>query len=181
MSRHPADSHWVGVTIELPEPLRSELTAWRKHLGDPSAAKIPPHITLLPPTLLEADVLAKFSDHLADVAKAHEPFTIRLRGSGTFRPVSPVVFVVLVQGSDGCARVQADVRSGPVSPPLSFRYHPHVTVAHDLPEPQLDRAIEALAGYEAAFEAVSFELFERDDDGYWHVEREFPFGRVSGA
>ncbi len=181
MSRHAPDRHWIGVTIELPEPMRSELTAWRRRLGDPSAAKIPPHITLLPPTLLDADVLPKFTDHLADVATAHRPFSVRLAGSGTFRPVSPVVFVVLAEGAPGCAAVQADVRSGPVSPPLSFPYHPHVTVAHDLPEPQLDRAMEALAGYEAAFEAVSFELFERDDDGYWHAGREFFFGRIAGS
>ena len=171
------DVRYVGVTIELPEPYRTELTSWRKYLGDPSAAKNPPHITLLPPTPLEDEVIATFSAHLANVAAAHDPFKVRLVGSGTFRPVSPVVFVVLLEGAEGCASVQADVRSGPVARELPFPYHPHVTVAHDLPEPQLDRALEELAGYEAEFDAVGFELFERDDDGYWHAGREFAFGQ----
>ena len=76
--------------------------------------------------------------------------------------------------------MQHDVRSGPVVSELHFPYHPHVTVAHDLPEPQLDLAMAELAGYEAAFDADRFELFERDDDGYWHPGREFALGRRTG-
>ncbi len=91
----------VGVTIGLPEPFGSELSAWRARLGDPSAAQIPPHITLLPPTKATAPVLAKFIDHLAGVAAAHEPFTVRLSGTDTFRPVSPVVFLAVVEGAAG--------------------------------------------------------------------------------
>jgi len=176
-----ASTRWFGVTIELPEPYGSELTAWRARLGDPSAAKIPPHITLLPPTEVEGDALEKFTEHLAEVAAAHDPFRVRLSGSGTFRPVSPVVFVALAEGTQGCAAVQADVRSGPVHRPLPFPYHPHVTVAHDLPKPQLDAALVALDGYEAEFEAAGFALFERDDDGYWHVGREFTFGQLNAG
>lgn len=178
---HDRDVRYVGVTIELPEPYRTELTSWRKQLGDPSAAKNPPHITLLPPTPLEDDVIAKFSEHLVSVASAHEPFKVRLSGSGTFRPVSPVVFVVLAEGAAGCTSVEADVRSGPVARDLRFPYHPHVTVAHDLPEPQLERALVALRDYQAEFDAVAFEFFERDDDGYWHAGREFAFRRPGAA
>jgi 2'-5' RNA ligase len=178
MSNRPdPGGSYIGVTIELPEPFRSELTAWRTRLGDPSAAKIPPHITLLAPTKLDPALRVKFSDHLATVAAAHQPFRVRLSGSGTFRPVSPVVFVVLVDGADGCASVQEAVCSGPVAPQPQFAYHPHVTVAHDLPEAALDRAFEALSDYQAEFEATGFELFERDDDGYWHAGREFTFGQ----
>ncbi len=167
----------VGVTIELPQPFGGELTAWRERLGDPSAAQIPPHITLLPPTLLEVDAIDAFAEHLAKVAAAHVPFAVRLAGSGTFRPTSPVVFVALVEGAQGCAAVQHDVRSGPVQRDLPFPYHPHVTVAHDLPEQQLDHALVALADYQAEFEADGFALFERDGDGYWHPGREFRFGQ----
>jgi 2'-5' RNA ligase len=176
MSTRPdPEASYVGVTIELPEPFRSELTAWRTSLGDPSAAKIPPHITLLPPTPLAPAQRVQFADHLATVAASHQPFRVRLAGSNTFRPVSPVVFVVLVEGAEGCAGVQEAVCSGPVSPALQFDYHPHVTVAHDLPEDALDRALSALSGYQAEFEATGFELFERDDEGYWHAGREFIF------
>jgi 2'-5' RNA ligase len=167
----------VGVTIELPEPFYSELAGWRERLGDPSAAFIPPHITLLPPTAMDPAELSKFSDHLATVAATHDPFRVRLSGSDTFRPVSPVVFVSLVEGAECCTKVQAAVRSGPVSRELPFPYHPHVTVAHDLPAEALDRAYAALAGYEAEFEARGFALHEQDAAGHWLPGREFTFGQ----
>jgi 2'-5' RNA ligase len=168
----------VGVSIGLPEPFCSELADWRERLGDPSAAKIPPHITLLPPTSLEDDVVDKFESHLAAVAASHPPFQVRLVGSGTFLPVSPVVFVTVAEGAAACGRVAAEVHAGPVKREIHFAYHPHVTVAHDLPAPQLDQAIAALADYSAEFDAASFALFERNEDGYWQTDREFTFGQV---
>lgn len=167
----------VGVSIGLPEPYRSELTAWRERLGDPSAAKVPPHITLLPPTPLEDDAVDKFESHLASVAASHPPFRVRLEGAGTFRPVSPVVFVTVAEGAPECARIATDVRDGPLAREAPFPYHPHVTVAHDLPVPQLDQALSAMADYSAQFEAERFALFERNSDGYWQTDREFTFGQ----
>ncbi len=76
---------------------------------------------------------------------------MHLRGSGTFRPVSPVVFVPLARGISECERLEAQVRSGPLARETLFPYHPHVTVAHDLDEPALDAAFDALATYDARF------------------------------
>ena len=65
---------------------------------------------------------------------------MRLRGTDTFRPLSPVVYVHLVEGADVCDELQERVRSGPVVRDLQFPYHPHVTVAHGIPEEAMDRA-----------------------------------------
>ena len=168
----------VGVAFGLPEPYSGVLQAWRERLGDPFAAGIPPHVTLLPPTALDESVLGDVEEHLRVVAAGEQPFTMHLRGAGTFRPVSPVVFVSLAAGISGCERVQAKVRSGPLAGELSFPYHPHVTVAHDLPEPALDRAFDALADYDARFDVWGFTLFEQDRVGVWRPQRDFPFGRA---
>jgi len=165
-----------GVAIELPEPFTSELQDWRQHLGDPNAAAIPPHVTLLPPTALREELLAEVEEHLRAVAAQGEAFEMVLRGSATFRPVSPVVFVPVVKGLADCERLQARVRSGPLQRQLRFPYHPHVTVAHDLPEQALDRAFEGLARYEATFPVRGFALFEQDREGVWRPQRDFPFG-----
>lgn len=165
-----------GVAIGLPEPFTTELQGWRERLGDPNAAGIPPHVTLLPPTTLEQEVLVDVETHLREVAAGERPFRIRLAGSATFRPVSPVVFVPLTHGAEHCARLQAGVRSGPLARELSFPYHPHVTVAHDLDEPALDRAFTELSGYEADFTVWGFTLFEQDSHGVWRPQRDFPFG-----
>lgn len=165
-----------GVAVGLPEPYTSELQGWRERLGDPNASGIPPHITLLPPTALGSEVLDDVEEHLRRVAADESPFEVHLRGTATFRPVSPVVFVPLVGGISECERVQAQVRSGPLERDLSFPYHPHVTVAHDLPEPALDRAFTELAQYEARFTVWGFTLFEQGRDKVWRPQRDFPFG-----
>lgn len=165
-----------GVAIGLPEPYTSELQGWRERLGDPNAAGIPPHVTLLPPTALRTDDLPVVEEHLRRIAAAESPFEVHLRGSATFRPVSPVVFVPLVRGISECERVEAQVRSGPLERSLSFPYHPHVTVAHDLGEEALDRAFIELAGYEARFTVWGFTLFEQGPDQVWRPQRDFPFG-----
>ena len=165
-----------GVAIGLPEPFTSELQDWRRHLGDPNAAGIPPHVTLLPPTALREQALVEVEEHLRAVAAQEEPFEMVLRGSATFRPVSPVVFVPVVKGLADCERLEVQVRSGPLRRELRFPYHPHVTVAHDLPEEALDRAFDGLARYEATFPVWGFTLFEQDREGVWRPQRDFPFG-----
>ena len=69
-------------------------------------------------------------------------FRIRLRGTGTFRPVSPVVFVMVAEGISGCEQLAVSVRRGPLAVDLQFPYHPHVTVAHHLADGSLDRAFD---------------------------------------
>ena len=100
-----------GVAIGLPEPINSELQGWRERLGDPNANRIVPHITLLPPTETESHGLAAIEEHLRRIAAEEQAFEIRLRGSATFLPVSPVVFVPLVQGIADCERSEATNRN----------------------------------------------------------------------
>jgi 2'-5' RNA ligase len=166
----------IGVAIGIPEPYHRELQGWRERLGDPNARRIVPHITLLPPTEVDPDALAAIDEHLRKVAADEDAFDIRLRGSATFQPVSPVVFVPLVQGIADCERLEAKVRSGPLQRELRFPYHPHVTVAHDLPADALDRAFAMLSMYEAAFRARGFTLFEQDGDETWRPQRDYVFG-----
>ena len=166
-----------GVAIGLPEPYTSELQGWRERLGDPNAAGIPPHVTLLPPTALRDEVMEDVEEHLRAIADRGRPFKVHLRGSATFRPVSPVVFVPLVEGIADCERLEAQVRCGPLQRDVRFPYHPHVTVAHDLDGPSLDRAFDGLADYDASFTVWGFTLFEQGRDRVWRPQRDFLFGR----
>jgi 2'-5' RNA ligase len=166
----------IGVAIGIPEPYGPELQLWRKRLGDPQADAIPPHVTLLPPTALAEDHLPVVREHLLAVAADEAPFDIHLRGSATFRPVSPVVFVVLALGISHCERLERRVRSGPLDRQIKFPYHPHVTVAHDLDDEALDTADASLASYEAWFRVDGFTMFEQGDDSVWRPLEDFPFG-----
>ena len=76
----------IGIALQVPPPFGPQLQAARAGFGDPLAPHVPPHITLLGPT--DVASLDPVVDHLATVAAAHRPFTVHLRGTGTFRPVS---------------------------------------------------------------------------------------------
>ncbi|MGA4840051.1 2'-5' RNA ligase family protein [Streptomyces sp. G45] len=168
----------IGVSIAVPEPHGSLLQELRAGFGDPAAHGIPTHVTLLPPTEVDAAALPAVEDHLVAVAARGRPFPMRLSGTGTFRPLSPVVFVRVVEGGSACAWLQERVRdaSGPVARELQFPYHPHVTVAHGIAEEAMDRAYEELAEYEAQWSCTGFALYEQGADGVWRKLREFPFG-----
>jgi 2'-5' RNA ligase len=105
------DSRNIGVALDIPEPYKHELQEWRERLGDPNAERIVPHVTLLPPTPVPTGMLSEIEEHLRRVAAKFEPFDIRLRGSATFLPVSPVVFVPLVVGIAECEQLEVAVRS----------------------------------------------------------------------
>ena len=166
----------IGVAIPIPDPYGAELQRWRESFGDPMAASIPTHITLLPPTPVVHAGLVAIEEHLRVVAAAARPYTVRLRGTATFRPISPVVFVALAEGIGACEEVERRVRSGPLTRELEFPYHPHVTVAHDLPAEVLDRAFKDLADYDARFSVFGFSLYEHGGDGVWRPRLTFPFG-----
>lgn len=164
----------IGVALQVPSPWGPTLQQARAGFGDPLAQDIPPHVTLLGPTVVEPAELEAVGDHLTAVGKAHGPFTLHLRGTGTFRPVSAVVFVQVVQGIAECELLERAVRSGPLAQDVRFNYHPHVTVAHDVPDEDLDRAFTELADFEAQFLVDSIQVFEHGDDGVWRPVRSFP-------
>ncbi|RFU40686.1 2'-5' RNA ligase family protein [Actinomadura logoneensis] len=163
------------MSVPIPEPFGAYLQRKRESFGDPLAGTIPTHITLLPPTQVDVAAMPAIEEHLSAVAALGERFWIRLRGTGTFRPVSPVVFVALAEGIGGCEAVQSRVLTGPLARELSFPYHPHVTVAHHLPEEVLDRAFKDLSDYRADFVASGFSLYVHGEDGIWRPHRHFAF------
>ena len=175
------DSLVVGVAIAVPPPHADDLQRWRAEFGDPLADSIPPHVTLLPPLRLHEAALPAAHAHLEEVAAATSPFEIHLRGTGTFRPISPVVFVQVAVGLADCELIEQRVRTGPLVRHLTFSYHPHVTVAHDVDDADLDRAFDTLAGYDVTFPVDSFSLYEHGADGVWRPRRCFPFGGGGAA
>ncbi|UWP83636.1 2'-5' RNA ligase family protein [Dactylosporangium fulvum] len=164
----------IGVAIDIPDPWGGELTAARLAAGDPVAAYVPAHVTLLGPTEIAADDLPAIDRHLAKVAAEHKAFTVRLRGTGTFRPVTQVVFVAVAAGISECEQLHSAVQSADaIQATVRFPYHPHVTVAHDVASDQLDAAFAELTGYEASFAVDGFTLFEHDDGGRWRPYAEY--------
>jgi len=165
----------IGVAIDIPQPWGAELTRRRAEAGDPAAAYVPAHITLLGPTdVVEAHLLA-VEAHLEAVAAAHPPYPVHLRGTGTFRPVTDVVFVAVAAGVGECELLaEAITAAEGLSRDARFPYHPHVTVAQDVPGDALDQVYGDLAGFEARFDVNGFTLFWHTGEGRWRPRRDFP-------
>jgi 2'-5' RNA ligase len=165
------------VAIDIPEPWGSQLTRRRAEAGDPQAAWTPAHVTLLGPTEMDTGALPAVEKHLEAVAAAQQPFTIHLRGTGTFRPVTEVVFVSLAMGISECELLaEAITRSEDISRDSRFPYHPHVTVAQDVSAEALDAVFDDLAGFSVRFPVSSFTLFSHGGEGPWRPRRDFPLG-----
>ena len=91
----------VGVAIAIPEPFGSELQRHRASFGDPQASAIPTHVTLCRRPRSTA-MSGGPGPPRRRGQPAHQRFGLRLRGTATFRPVSPVVFVTVTEGISSC-------------------------------------------------------------------------------
>jgi 2'-5' RNA ligase len=163
----------IGVSIAVPEPWGSRLQDFRVTNGDAEGSSIPTHITLVPPLEVPPERMTDVERHLEEVAAGTSSYPIHLRGTGTFRPVSPVVFVNLVEGISQTERLAHGCRRGPLTLDLSHPYHPHVTVAHLLDADSLDRAFEQMAGFECAFTVTEFHLYVHCADHGWKATHDF--------
>jgi len=166
----------IGVSVAVPEPWGTELQQYRIDAGDEAARHIPTHITLLPPHEVADGDIDGVVAHLGLVASEIEPFRVHLRGTGTFKPVSPVVFIGVVEGISQCEQLAAGVRQGPLVIDRQFPYHPHVTVAHHLPEDHLERAFNDLEDFDAAFDVSEMWMYLHDEVSGWQPTQAFPLG-----
>ena len=163
----------MGVAIAVPEPHGSLLREMRAAFGDQLAQTVPSHITLLPPLEVDLHDLDEICGRLDKAAGAVPSFRVRLQGTGTFRPVSPVVYVKVYSGYVATGVLAGQLRLAIGAPKAEFPFHPHVTVAHHLDDPALDHADDVLRGYECEFEVEEFALYLHDDAAGWQPQRYF--------
>jgi len=160
----------VGVAIPVPSPWREMLDEAREASGDLLGGIVPAHLTLLGPTEIPAASLEAYRLHLAAVAAGFPEFDLHLRGTGSFRPITEVVFVAVADGIAMCEQLESAIRKGPAERERNFPYHPHVTVAQNVGTAALDRAFDALSRFEVKFRVASFTLYTHPNPGDWTSE-----------
>ncbi|MEO6603989.1 MAG: 2'-5' RNA ligase family protein [Aeromicrobium sp.] len=166
----------IGVAIPVPEPYGSLLRKKRAEFGDPMARTVPSHVTLVPPTEVSEGELDEVCGALERASASLPPFPMRLRGTATFRPVSPVVFIAVSQGISYTEMLAKSVRKALKVAEPEFPFHPHVTIAHNLDDASLDRAYDELSGFECQFTVNGFALYQHDDVNGWTPQRTFDLG-----
>jgi len=128
-----------GVIVPVPDNL-SLLADRVRRPYDPNFRLIGPHVTVLPPrplSLTRRQVL----EAVKRVAERTPPFHLRLGKVKTFRPVTPVVFVGFRRGADDLERLHRRLSRAPLRGPESFPYVPHLTLAQDLDDDRLRKAL----------------------------------------
>ncbi len=167
----------IGVAIPVPDPFGAMLREKRADFGDPMAQTVPSHVTLVPPTEVEEDKLELVCSSLERASATLPPFPMRLRGTGTFRPVSPVVFIAVSQGISYTEMLAKCVQNALDAPEPEFPFHPHVTIAHNLDDLSLDRAYDDLRDFECQFTVNEFALYHHEDEAGWVPQRSFLLGQ----
>ncbi|KQV74018.1 2'-5' RNA ligase [Aeromicrobium sp. Root344] len=166
----------IGIAIPVPEPYGSQLRTMRAGFGDPMAETVPSHVTLIPPVEYAPEELDGVYAALERASATMPPFPMRLRGTGTFRPVSPVVFIAVSQGISYTEMLAKAVRRALDAPEPEFPFHPHVTIAHNLDDATLDRAYDELGSFECQFSVDEFALYHHDDVAGWVPQHTFALG-----
>ena len=181
----------MGVIVTLPEPLAVHVQAWRRALRDPTAERIGPHLTLVPPQAVASDDVPAARALVERAAAEAVPCAVELDGAATFLPASPVAFLVVTEGGEALAALEAALRA----PPLHRRthpFHPHVTVTQDRPAAEVEAAARDLAGFRASFPVREVALMQQGRDGVWQpiaalpvaaspLVREVPFAEAAAA
>jgi 8-oxo-dGTP pyrophosphatase MutT (NUDIX family)/2'-5' RNA ligase len=181
----------LGVIVTLPEPLAVHVQAWRRALRDPTAERIGPHLTLVPPQAVAADDVPAARALVERAAAEAVPCAVELDGAATFLPASPVAFLVVTEGGEALAALEAALRA----PPLHRRthpFHPHVTVTQDRPAAEVEAAARDLAGFRASFPVREVALMQQGRDRVWQpiaalpvgaspLVREVPFAEAAAA
>jgi 2'-5' RNA ligase len=118
-------------------PLAEYLTRLRRELVPDCEAKA--HLTILPPRPIQSsasDAGRDLAQHLQDFA----PIFVEL-GDVEIFPESRVIYVSVKHGHVGLEQMHDALNTGSVAFEEPFPYHPHITLAQDLPVDSIDHVL----------------------------------------
>lgn len=165
----PDPQFTLGVVIPVPEPQRSVLREWRRVYGGAATEPIAPHITLISGSYGESWEQA--ARQVRRVAQGSACFEVRLASVGSFRPASEVVYLPLAAGAERCWELHRQLLADQLRHESQFEYHPHLTIAQNVPSADLDAAQEQLREVELSFEVRTLQLFDTRG-GAWNLSEE---------
>jgi 2'-5' RNA ligase/8-oxo-dGTP pyrophosphatase MutT (NUDIX family) len=165
----------LGVIARLPEPLGIHVQAWRRALGDPTADRIMPHLTIVPPQTVAERDLDRAVALVRRAAEQAVPFLVELDGADTFLPDSPVAYLVVREGGPALQALEVALQASPLDR-RTHLFHPHVTVTQDLPADQIEAAARELAGFRASFPVREIALLREERDKVWRPLDAVPVG-----
>ena len=127
-----------ALVIYIPDPLGRFLDELRQGLVpsyNPHA-----HVSVLPPRPLTVD-WSVAAGQVRSLTGAWAPFEIELTDIGIF-PLTDVIYIQLGAGAAELSRIHTAMNSGSLGFHEPFPYHPHVTLAQEIPAGEVDSVCE---------------------------------------
>jgi 2'-5' RNA ligase len=127
-----------ALVIYIPGQLGQFLDDFRRKLVpgcNPHA-----HVSLLPPRPLAVDWQVA-SEQVRTVLNPWAPFEIELTGIEMF-PVTNVIYIQVGRGAAELRKVHQAMNAGPLEFQEPFAYHPHITLAQELPRENVEATSE---------------------------------------
>jgi len=128
-----------ALVIYVPDPLGRFLDDLRRELVpayNPHA-----HVSVLPPRPLRGDDRAA-AERVRALMSGWRPFNVELTTLQVF-PVTDVLYLEVGAGDSELRRMHAAMNTGPLEFHEPFAYHPHVTVAQEVPHDEVVSLAEA--------------------------------------
>jgi 2'-5' RNA ligase len=167
-----------ALVIYIPDPLGRFLDDLRRELVpgcNPHA-----HVSVLPPRPLGVDWTVA-GDHVRDRAADRPPFEITLERVRMF-PVTNVIYLELGEGASEMFRIHEAMNSGALEFHEPFAYHPHITLAQEIPPAEVEdvfrRAQERWAAYTGPrhFRAERAAFVQNTMGNCWIDLADYPLG-----
>lgn len=158
----------LGVVLLVPPPFDREIDGMRRALGDRALARIPAHLTLVPPVNVRDDEMSRALDVLRGAASRARPLKLTLGPPATFMPTNPVLYLAVAGQTKELRALRDGVFRPPLERELSWEFIPHVTLADEADPATIDAAMYALASYrdvEVTFDRVH--ILEEGDRRVW--------------
>lgn len=157
----------LGVALLIPDPLRHEIDALRKALGDPARERIPAHLTLVPPVNVREDELGDARRVLNEAGRASAPLELELGPPATFLPDNPVLYLRVGGDIDRVRHLRDEVFRPPLLRPLTWPFVPHVTIADDAEPERIAAALDVLRDYTGTCRIGQVHLLQEHPGRIW--------------
>jgi 2'-5' RNA ligase len=170
-----------ALVIYIPDPLGHFLDKLRRELVphcNPHA-----HVSVLPPRPLSVP-WATASEQVRGLAEAWAPFDIELTSIEVF-PATEVLYIEVGRGEGELRRLHSAMNSGALAWNEPFSYHPHSTLAQEVPHEDLPALREAArrrwAEYpgQKIFRAERAVLVQNVGDNCWVDLADYTLGAVT--
>lgn len=125
-----------ALVTYIPEPLGSYLNAIREELVP--NCNVYTHVTVLPPRPLQGSVEGAW-ERIVREASETPSFDIEATRIEIF-PTTSVIYLGIGEGNEELHRMHSVLNHGELAFQEPYRYHPHITLAQEIPQ---DRVMEA--------------------------------------